>query len=53
LGDERAYANDRVIDELWKLVAHLRAHFVVGLSDQSGWRRRSRAGREQSRYPGR
>ena len=34
LGDQGAYADDRMIDELRKLLAHLRAHFVVELSNQ-------------------
>jgi hypothetical protein len=34
LSDQRAYADDRVIDKLGKLVAHLGAHFIVGLADE-------------------
>ncbi len=34
LRDQGAYADDRVIDELGKFVAHLRADFVVGPANQ-------------------
>ena len=53
LSDQGADADDRVIDVLGKLVAHLRAHFVLELSIQSiGGREAAQIG-EWSRYPGR
>ena len=39
LGDQRAYADDRVVDELGELVAHLRAHLIVRLADEPLGRR--------------